>query len=535
MKKATILVLLAVLLAPAVFANGKQETKTPSVITPQAALPSNVRSIVVGIPEEFGDLSPFGGNSAGRNYVKYNLWETLAVYSAFGQTIDEMDLILAKDVQIINDVTSRITIYDYIYDSEGNHITANDVKWSYEQAAACGLFQKVTTNLKSIKVVDNYTVELVLKKDAIGMLEYMLSYVAIASQKAYKSSPDKMSTKPVTTGPYKVIQAISGSKLVLQKNADYWQKDPSKRAYIAKQPLDTITFLVIKEPAQMAIALETGAIDIASNIEPSEVSRFMNPDGTGKNGYQVSNSYGGMATMLNFNCSDASPLSNELLRKAVCYAIDQKGIVEGALRGHGTPIGTCASNVSSDYNPEWDVDYYNYNPQKAKELLAKAGYKPNELTLSIMIQQTAEFPMVAQLIQAYLADVGIKATILAYDNALFSQYRFQPDLFDMMISIMGTSDYVVSAWDLQFNGADTPKGASACFVKDLKLQELLDRAKGIHTHNQKTVNAFADYLEEKAYSYGLYVKSNYCVANSKVAKIVRHPFGHVIAGACSYR
>lgn len=285
----------------------------------------------------------------------------------------------------------------------------------------------------------------------------------------------------------------------------------------------------------MAIALETGAIDIASTVDASEIGRFMNKDNSAKSGYVVSSAYGGLATMLNYNGSPVSPLSNELLRKAVSYAIDRQGIVDGTLRGMGATIGTCASNVSSDYNPEWDKDYYNYNPAKAKELLAQAGYKPNQLTLRLMVEQNAENTMNAQIIQAYLADVGINVSILAYDNALFSQYRFQPDMYDMMSSIMGTSDFVVSAWDLQFNGAGSAKGAAATFTKDPELQRLLDLAKGIHTHNQANVNAFADYLEEHAYSMGLYVKSSFCVSNNKVTEIVRHPFGHLIAGASSYR
>ena len=152
-----------------------------------------------------------------------------------------------------------------------------------------------------------------------------------------------------------------------------------------------------------------------------------------------------------------------------------------------------------------------------------------------MTEQNAEQPVVAQLIQAYLSEVGIEVEVLTYDNALFSQYRYQPDQFDMMIGIMGTSGYVVGAWDLQFNSTGTLSGgAAACFAKDSKLQELLELAKGKNTHSVETVEAFASYQREMDYGLGLYVKSSYSVANSRVSAIVCHPFGHLITNACTF-
>ena len=509
-------------------------TKETEESTKPVAMPAGpVTEISVGIPGEYGDLSPFGGNSQGRNYVKYNLWETLAVFNQFGETYDNMDWVLAKEIKPVDDVTTDIEIYDSIYDTNGNHLTADDVVWSYEQAVSCGLFPKVKSNLKSMKKTGDYTVEMVLNGTGLGDLEYMLSYVAIASKSSYEASSDKMSNHPVATGPYKVVESVPGSRLVLEKNGDYWQKDTTKLAYTAKQPLQKITFNVIKETAQMAIALETGAIDIASSISSSEIGRFMQSNGTGKDGYLVNSTYGGMAVVLDFNCDAVSPLSNPKLRQAISYAIDRKGIVDGALQGYGKTIGTPGSRVCSDYDISWDDIDYPYDPVKAKQLVKESGYKGE--TLRIMTEQTAEQPIVAQMIQAYLSDVGINAKVLTYDNALFSQYRYQPDQFDMMIGIMGTSAYVVGAWDLQFNSKGSKNGAAACFAKDDKLQNLLEVAKGKNTHTRETVNAFASYQREMDYGLGLYCKASYCVANSKVSEIVCHPFGHLIAGACSYR
>lgn len=537
MKKIMIWMMAALLVVSFVSCSKKTSSetgssKTESVVA-KSATPSN--EVVVGIPGEYGDLSPFGGNSQGRSYVKYTLWETLAVFNEFGQTWDKMDWVMAKDITIVDDFTTDIEIYDYIYDTNGNQIKASDVVWSYEQAVACGKFPKVSSGLKSIESLGEYKVRMVLNGDGLGDLEYMLSYVAIASKASYEASSDKMANHPITTGPYMVTESVPGSRLVLVKNENYWQKDESKRAYTSAQPVDKITYNVIKETAQMAIALETGAIDIATSVASSEIDRFMDSTGKGKDGYLVNSTYGGQAVCLDFNCDPQSPLSNQILRQAVSYAIDREGIVSAALQGKGDTIGTPGTRASSDYNTAWDDIDYPYNPEKAKELLKKAGYKEGQLRLRIMTEQTAEQPVVAQLIQAYLSEVGIEAEVLTYDNALFSQYRYQPSQFDMMIGIMGTSGYVVGAWDLQFNSTGTLSGgAAACFAKDSKLQELLELAKGKNTHSVETVEAFASYQREMDYGLGLYVKSSYSVANSKVSAIVCHPFGHLITNACTF-
>lgn len=537
MKKMMIWMMVALLAVSFVSCTKKASSETASsakeVVTAKSTTPSN--EVVVGIPGEYGDLSPFGGNSQGRSYVKYTLWETLAVFNTFGQTWDKMDWVMAKNITIVDDFTTDIEIYDYIYDTNGNQIKASDVVWSYEQAVACGKFPKVTSGLKSIEELGEYSVRMVLNGDGLGDLEYMLSYVAIASKASYEASSDKMANHPVTTGPYMVTESVPGSRLVLVKNENYWQKDESKRAYTSAQPVDKITYNVIKETSQMAIALETGAIDIATSVASSEIDRFMDSTGEGKNGWLVNSTYGGQAVCLDFNCDPQSPLSNQLLRQAVSYAIDREGIVSAALQGKGDTIGTPGTRASSDYDEAWDEIDYPYNPEKANELLKKAGYKEGQLKLRIMTEQTAEQPVVAQLIQAYLSEVGIEAEVLTYDNALFSQYRYQPDQFDMMIGIMGTSGYVVGAWDLQFNSTGTLSGgAAACFAKDPKLQELLELAKGKNTHSEETVEAFASYQREMDYALGLYVKSSYSVANSKVSAIVCHPFGHLITNACTF-
>lgn len=512
--------------------------ETPDTSTPAPEKTSRYNrpdEVIIGLQVEIGDISPFGASQSGKHVVKHNFYETLFVFNSFGQPYDELDKILAKDIEIVDDFTMNIEIYDYIKDSAGNPITANDVVFSYETMAASGFYNTVSSNLGSIKAIDDYNIELVLSSDAVGMREYMISYVPIVSQKAYEEGGDNFVVKPIATGPYKVGDHVAGSHITFEVNENYWQTDESLRAYTAKQPAQKITFQVIKEASQMAIALETGSIDLAAAVTPNEVERFMDENHKAVSGYIINDIYGGQATFLHYNCDPSSVTSNKLLRKAINHAIDTQGIVDAVLRGHGTTIGTTATGAAGDYNPAWEEDYFTYDLDKAKELLKEAGYKPGELTLKLLTNNETDHKASAEIIQAYLGQLGVAVEISTLDDSLYSTYRNDPTQFDITIHKAGSSGSVINCWDLLYNAKGTKHGgASTIFIKDPKLQQLLEQCSSVGTYTPESVNAFAEYLEEEAYGMGLFMKPNYAVGNERVVDIVRHPFHQVIGSASIY-
>lgn len=506
--------------------------------TPAPGQPSKYNrpdEVVIGLQVEIGDISPFGASQSGKHVVKHNFYETLFVFNGFGQPYDEMDKTLAKDIEIVDDFTMNIEIYDYIKDSAGNPITAEDVVFSYEEMAASGFYNTVASNLGSIKALDEYTVELVLSSDAVGMREYMLSYVPIVSKKGYEEGSENYTVKPIATGPYVVADHVAGSHLTFEVNENYWQTDESLRSYTAKQPAKKITFQVIKEASQMSIALETGTIDLAAAVTPNEVERFMDENGNAKEGYIINDLYGGQATFLHFNCDPSSVASNKTLREAICYAIDAQGVVDAVLRGHGTTIGTTATGAAGDYNPAWEEDYFNYDLDKAKALLKEAGYEPGELTLRLLTNNETDHKASAEIVQAYLSQIGVNVDISTLDDSLYSTYRNDPSEFDITIHKAGSSGSVINCWDLLYNNKGTKHGGAATiFVKDAKLQELLENCSSVSTYTPESVDAFADYVKEQAYGMGLFMKPNYSVGNERVVEIVRHPFHQVIGSASVY-
>ncbi len=493
------------------------------------------KETVVVMDQDIGDISPFGASGAGRNYIKYMLYENLAQSKNFGDSLDQMSLIMAKKIDVVDDVTFNVEIYDNIFDTAGNQIKASDVVFSFVTMAASGNYEKVKSNLASVTALDDYTVEIKLVAPKIGMMEYMVGQVIIVSEKSYNdSTAEALATNPITTGPYVVAELVSGSHIVLGKNENYWQKDDSLKSYMSTQPIDKITLKVVAEAAQRAISLETKNADMVTSVASSDISRFLNGDNTAKEGYNVATTMGGLSTVLMFNCDNGSIFDNQALRQAVCYAIDKEALVLGALRGAGRITNTFSTPLAADYNPAWDAeDYYNFDLDKAQAMLKESGVNASDLKLRIMVGSMAAHKSTAEIIQAYLLQLGINSEIMVCDNALFNSYKYDSTQWDIIIDQKGTTDFVVNTWSLTFDSTGFANG-TANFVHDDAFQALLMEACGIDTHNAETVEAFHQYLKEKAYGIGLYVMYTYSVATDKVEELVVHPQGQLIPGACVY-
>ena len=520
--------------------NGSQAAIPAQQETEAASTVMNVdgtREIVMTIDSDIGDISPFGVSGGGRNYVRFMLYDCIAQASAPGKAIDEMDWALAKNITRIDDLTYEIEIYDYIYDTAGNHMTADDVAFSLNKAVELGTSSKFSSNFDHCTVTGEYTVELGITTAKLGIIEYMCSQIPIVVQASYEAqSENERATKPVTTGPYKITELVSGSYLVMEKNEDYWQTDESLKSYQAAQNVDKVTLQVTTENSQRAIALETKSAAIATSIAVSDISQFINDDGSAKDGYTVKTVLSGTTTVLEFNCDEGAVFDNKQLRQAVLYAIDSQAVMQAALNGNGMITNDFSSQAASDYDQSWnDGDYYGYDMEKAKSLMKEAGYADGGLKIKIMTWEDTAMKTACQVVQAYLLQIGISSDIVVYDNALFNTNMYDSEQWDILINGYGCTDYVVDTWSLRFDRTGFSNNKTGQFIADDKLQELLLAACNIETHSKETVDAFHDYVKENAYACGLYTPYKYVVALDSVEELTTHPWGQVIAGACKYK
>lgn len=532
MKILSIILSLAIIFSAFVGCGSSSTSNTSNNNNTQNNSNNNGPSIVhVGIPADPAELAPFSGLSPGRIAVNRTLYETLIDREGFG---GKMVGVIMKDYKKISDNTYQVSIYDYIYDTAGNHLTAKDVAWCYNTAKEMGNLPKLK-DIVSVKAINDYTVEFVFNSLKAGDLETLWSECPIVTQAAYEASKDKMATTPVGTTAYKLKSFTPSSSIVFEKTDKYWQKDISKITTLSRANIDIIDFQIIPEASQMAIALETGKIDISTRVAENDLPRF-EQGGSSSKDFIVYKLQKNQSDYLVFNCSENNVFANQALRQAVAYAIDKEGIINGVYKGKALICKTFGNSKYADYNKKWEnEEYFDYNLEKAKQLFSQSGYKPGQLNVRIMTGSLENLKKEAQMIQGYLSEIGINSNIVSYESSLFNTYKYDPKQYDLMIDQYASTDYLVNIWKLMFDNTQYKNGKTMNFVKDDKLQQLLTTARSINGHTQENVDAFHYYLKDKAYAIALVNAFDNIVHRNTVTKIVTDARGFVIPGACEYK
>ena len=505
------------------------ETTVPEAAEAEVNEAAADKNLVFVISSDNGDLSPFGGDSGGRHHTYRMLYDCLCASYGLGNTVKELQSQIAKSWNVVDGTTVDVEIYDYVKDSKGNHITAEDVVYSYEQAIASGTMEKLNGYLDKVTATGDYTVRITLTSASKGAMEWSLTTVPIISKAWFSAASDADKTSdPATTGAYLLKEFSSGSHTTLERNPDYWQTDESLRSYYDSQYYNTITINVLKESSMRVIALENGETDACQNVPAAEISTFLNDDGTAVDGWSVYPDENGRMNVLMFNNDNSVFADNKELRQAVLYAIDFNSVRlgYGNTPTNGKRCHDFAPNIASDYLDEWDQeDYYDYNLDKAKELMAQAGYPDGGITVSLMYQNSTTATAGLTVLQSYLAEVGITVELNPVDQALFNSYKYDDTKWDMIVDSKATTDFVTTVWQNVFDTNSFANG-SACFTHDDQLQALLEAAADAEKSTDDDLRAFHNYLRDQAYAVGMFWNYSYYVAREGLT-MCQDGFGNV--------
>lgn len=219
----------------------------------------------------------------------------------------------------------------------------------------------------------------------------------VASPKAAED-PTKLDQAPVGAGPFIVTQLIPGQKALLKKNPNYWD---AKDIHI-----DNIEVDAAPDAATVVAGLKTGVYNFA-DLDPSQATAAKAA------GLNVFTLPGFNASSLNININKAPFKGNPTLVDALDHAIDRQQFVSQLTFGYGQQTNQPFPPGYVAYDPQ-SADDDNYDPAEAKQLLAKAGYKPNQLTLDLVILSTSSAE--AEIIQSQLQAIGVKVKITINPN-----------------------------------------------------------------------------------------------------------------------
>jgi peptide/nickel transport system substrate-binding protein len=349
-----------------------------------------------------------------------------------------------------------------------DRIMNRESKQFYEKA-----FQQNTwwrQDVESYEAVDEFTFKVTLKHPNAEFLR-RLSQGGIGS--AWMASPkallavanDDFAKAPVGTGPFKFIERVFGEKIVLAKNADYW--DPDRVPHY-----DRLIFRPIVDVSAREQALVTGAIDIASTPSPDN-SAILEQQGFTLVKGQVPTVY---VIWLNMK---EKPLQDVRVRRALSMALDRDGLATKLRLGQAIPAYSMLNIGGPGYDPDYTCNPY--DPAKARELLKEAGY---DAGLDIKMIWTpggaGDVGMVAdaEWFQRNLADVGVRASIEVLDIGTF---------FTLMNQGMpaGSHALQISWGENSFNWLDAvltksalpPNGYNSGYYENPKVDTLLEEAR----------------------------------------------------------
>ncbi|SMC98670.1 ABC transporter substrate-binding protein [Rhizobium sp. RU36D] len=304
---------------------------------------------------------------------------------------------LARSWQIAPDgLTYTFKLAEGVKFHDGEVFDASVAKASLERARGADSVnpqKRFFAAIDTIETPDATTLVLKLKEPA-GSLLYWLAWPS-SSIVGTKSAADAKSN-PIGTGPFKFVSWAKGDKVELTANPDYWNDQVAVK-------LDKVTFRFISDPQAQAAALKSGDVDAFPEFGAPELMESFKDDP------KLTTVIGNTELKVVAGMNNArKPFDDKRVRQALMMAIDRQTVVDGAWSGLGTPIG-------SHYTPN-DRGYLDltgvhpYDPEKAKALLAEAGY-PNGFSFTIKTPQMAYAPRSAEVMQAMFAEIGVTMTI----------------------------------------------------------------------------------------------------------------------------
>jgi peptide/nickel transport system substrate-binding protein len=302
--------------------------------------------------------------------------------------------------------------------SNGDPLTAADVVYSINRVVAKGSKYPYATlmgTLTSVKAPTPTTVSVTLAQPNQQWLYQLAAYSngVILDQKAAGA----IATAPAGTGPYKYVSQVSNYSVTLAANTDYWGTKPG---------YGTVVFRYFTDANAENSALSSGQIQVIDNLSnPADATQF-----EGNSSFKIVHGPTNGKIQLTLN-NGSGPLKNVLVRQAIAYAIDKQSILKTVGGGFGTVIGS--DTVPGD--PWYSAGYaktYAYDPARAKQLLAQAGYASG-LSLTLTLPPYGYATQAGPLIQAYLKKVGINVTIKDVQWPLWLSQVFTSKNFDMTI------------------------------------------------------------------------------------------------------
>lgn len=423
MKKHTIALLLSVaVMAMALSGCGGPKSNGSDSDDANSSRADN-NEIAVGIAQDLGDsLDPYQMTAAGTREILFNVYEGLYKPTSSG----DFEPALAESYTVSEDgLTYTFTIRQGVMFHNDTPMDVDDVVYSFNTCAATSVdssLKAALSNVASVTAPDENTVVVTLKEANSDFLAYVASVYIVPDDYT------EQATNPVGTGPFKYVSRSVQENVVMEKFEGYWGEGAK---------IDRVTFKIYEDATALMTALNGNAVDLVMHLTVSQTQNLGEQ-------YDVLEGTMNLVQALYLNNAE-KPFDDVRVRQALCYAIDVDQILELTADGHGTKLGSSMYPAFTKYFDDALTDYYTYDPEKAKALLAEAGYADGfTMTITVPSNYTPHVDT-AQVIVEQLAAVGITAELEEVEWNTWLQRVYQERDFQSTVVGFDASNLTANA------------------------------------------------------------------------------------------
>lgn len=256
----------------------------------------------------------------------------------------------------------------------------------------------------NIKIIDEYTIQTRSSEPFAPIISFLAhGSGGMISPAALAKYGDKINQNPVGTGPYRFVEWLPGNRIILERNDNYWGPKPK---------IKRLDFRFVKESGARLMMLESGEADIVQKISPADVERLQNNPSLDVRVEPFNR-------VMGFYVNTTVPLLKDVrFRQALAYAIDRQAITKYIMKGVASPA--CSVIGGTTYGTA-TVPCYEYNPEKAKQLLKEAGYRGEPITIETTKGRSTMDLETSVAVQSYWQSVGINAKVMVQEFATLQQ------------------------------------------------------------------------------------------------------------------
>lgn len=347
----------------------------------------------------------------------------------------------------------------------GDELKASDVKFSLDTASNSNSYSTYFSNIDRIEVDDDYTVTIYLNSPNVALLEVLMTFGQIVNEQVYKNAGDQVGTtmdSVVGTGPYKLVEWSPGEYAVYEANDAYFMGEPNvKKAKV----------ITIADANSATISLQTGSVDAYLQTLPAISITSLKQDSN----LTVSDITSKRLYYLGMNNERGPFADNALLREAIACGVDRDALNSIANEGLGEIVYYPGG---PDYSGQPGVkgSGYQYDPDRARELVKQAGAEG--LSFTISLENSGCLAELATALQSQFREIGLNASVDILEVNAYLKDVYSEGNYDMFISFTTakTKD-MDTVWTNLFHTDNIGQGNSARYSNN-QMDQIIEEARG---------------------------------------------------------